>query len=91
MDLSVKWLIAAALHLGAKKVFAIDVLADRLHVAESQGAVPINFEKVDPVERLKELTNGFGPDAVIDAVGIDAVKPHKGPATSNCRCCRKRI
>ncbi len=74
--------IAAALHLGAKKVFAIDVMADRLHVAESQGAVAINFEKVDPVERLKELTNGFGPDAVIDAVGIDAVKPHKGPATS---------
>ena len=74
--------IASALYLGAKKVFAIDVLSDRLHVAESQGAIAINFEEVDPVERLKELTNGFGPDAVIDAVGIDAVRPHRGPASS---------
>lgn len=74
--------IAAALYLGAKDVFAIDVLPDRLKVAKSQGAIPINFEKVDPIEQLRKLTNGYGPDAVIDAVGIDAQRPHRGPATS---------
>lgn len=74
--------IASALYMGAQKVFAIDVLADRLKIAKQQGAVPINFEKHNPVERLKELTNGYGPDCCIDAVGIDAVRPHKGPATS---------
>lgn len=74
--------IAAAFHLGAKEVFAIDVVADRLKVAKQQGAIPINFEKVDPVEQLRKRTNGFGPDGVIDAVGIDAQRPHKGPATS---------
>ncbi len=74
--------IASAIYLGAKKVFAIDVLSDRLHVAQEQGAVAINFEKFDPVEKLKELTDGFGPDCVIDAVGIDAVRPHMGPASS---------
>lgn len=74
--------IAVAKYLGAKEVFAIDVLPDRLKVAKQQGAIPINFEKVDPVEQLRKLTNGYGPDAVIDAVGIDAQRPHKGPATS---------
>lgn len=74
--------IAAAFHLGAKEVFAVDVVADRLKVAKQQGATPINFEKSDPVEQLKKRTNGFGPDSVIDAVGIDAQRPHKGPSTS---------
>ena len=74
--------IAAAIYMGAKEVFAIDVCPDRLKVAEQQGAIAINFEKLDPVESLREMTNGFGPDGVIDAVGIDAVRPHKGPATS---------
>jgi threonine dehydrogenase-like Zn-dependent dehydrogenase len=74
--------IASAIYMGAKEVFAIDICPDRLKVAEQQGAIAINFEKLDPVQSLREMTNGFGPDGVIDAVGIDAVRPHKGPAVS---------
>lgn len=72
--------IASALLMGASKVFAIDALPDRLELARRQGAVAINYEESDPIKTLKELTNGFGPDACIDAVGVDAQRPHAGPA-----------
>ena len=73
--------IASAKLFGASKIFAIDCLQDRLDMAELQGAIPINYEKVDPVKKLKELTGGFGPDSCIDAVGIDAQAAHHGPAS----------
>lgn len=60
---------------GIKKIFAIDRLPYRLNIAEAQGAHPINFDQVDPVKELKRLTNGHGPNKVIDAVGIDAEQP----------------
>ncbi len=75
--------IASAKLLGAKQVFAIDVIPDRLARAAEQGAVIINYDEENPVKRLKELTNGFGPDGVIDAVGVDAQQPHAGPAKGN--------
>lgn len=72
--------IASAFLMGAKQVFAIDCLQDRLDMARKQGAVIINYESEDPVNVLRELTNGYGPDGVIDAVGVDAQHPHEGPA-----------
>lgn len=72
--------IASAKLLGAKEVFAVDSIPDRLEHAARQGAVPINFDQVDPVKELKDRTNGFGPDACIDAVGVDAQRAHDGPA-----------
>ena len=72
--------IASTKLLGAKQVFAIDSKLDRLALAETQGAIPINFDKVDPVQALKAQTFGFGPDSCIDAVGVDAEGPHSGPA-----------
>ncbi|HZS82110.1 MAG TPA: zinc-dependent alcohol dehydrogenase [Stellaceae bacterium] len=72
--------IASAKHLGAGRVFAVDCLADRLAMARAQGAEAIDYEKEDPVETLRELTGGIGVDRVIDAVGIDACRPHGGPA-----------
>ncbi len=64
--------IACAKHLGAGRVFAIDQVESRLEMARAHGAEAIHFGKEDPVEVLRELTDGAGPDRVIDAVGIDA-------------------
>jgi threonine dehydrogenase-like Zn-dependent dehydrogenase len=72
--------IASAKHLGAGRVFAIDCLDDRLAMARAQGAEIIDYEAEDPVEALRELTGGIGVDRAIDAVGIDACRPHRGPA-----------
>lgn len=59
--------------LGAKRVIAIDRVSERLDLAAESGAETINFaEDSDVVERLKEMTNRHGPDAVIDAVGTEA-------------------
>jgi threonine dehydrogenase-like Zn-dependent dehydrogenase len=68
--------IACAQHLGAGRVFAVDQVESRLDQARAHGAEAINFGKEDPVEVLRELTQGSGPDRVIDAVGIDATTAH---------------
>lgn len=67
--------IASAKLLGAARVFAIDRLDDRLRMAQKQGAEIINFDREDPVETLRRLTNGIGVDRAIDAVGVDAECP----------------
>jgi len=74
--------IASCKLLGAGRIFAIDALEDRLQMARSQGAEVINFEKEDPVRTLLELTGGIGVDRAIDAVGVDAVHAHHGPAAA---------
>jgi threonine dehydrogenase-like Zn-dependent dehydrogenase len=71
--------IASAVMLGAERVIAIDKYDYRLQMAlRKAGATDaINFdEDPDVVEQLKELTGGRGPDAVIDAVGLEAVHGH---------------
>ena len=66
--------IASAYMLGAERVIAIDRFPYRLKMArEKAGAITINYEQVDSViEVLKDLTAGRGPDACIDAVGLEA-------------------
>ncbi|HEX2735748.1 MAG TPA: zinc-dependent alcohol dehydrogenase [Polyangiaceae bacterium] len=66
--------IASARLLGAERVIAIDCHAYRLKMAkEKAGATDvINYEKADVHEALMELTAGRGPDACIDAVGMEA-------------------
>ena len=71
--------IASAKTFDAGKIIAIDRVDSRLDMARDQGAEVINFELEDPVEAIKELTSGIGTDRAIDAVGIDAEHPHKGP------------
>jgi threonine dehydrogenase-like Zn-dependent dehydrogenase len=62
-----------ALHRGAGKVFAIDLVPERLALAEKYGAIPIDITKVDDLKAaLNAQTNGRGPDSVIDAVGMEA-------------------
>ena len=72
--------IKSALLMGASQVFAIDSIQDRLDIAREFGAEIINFEIDDPVDAIMKLTGGIGVDRAIDAVGIDAVHPHSGPA-----------
>ena len=71
--------IASAKLLGAERVIAIDRFPYRLRMAaEKAGATDtINYEHESVLERLKELTGGRGPDACIDAVGMEA---HGHPA-----------
>jgi threonine dehydrogenase-like Zn-dependent dehydrogenase len=71
--------IASAVMLGAERVIAIDHVDYRLQMAKNRAGATdvINFdEEPDVVEQLKALTGGRGPDAVIDAVGMEAVHGH---------------
>ena len=64
--------IASAFLLGAERVIAIDRFGERLKKArEHCHAETLNYEEVDIQEALKELTGGRGPDACIDAVGME--------------------
>lgn len=59
--------------LGAKRVIAIDKVPERLKMAEESGAETVNAdEDKDIVQKLKDMTDGKGPDAVVDAVGMEA-------------------
>lgn len=65
--------IKSAWLLGADRVIAIDRFAERLHLASTFGkAEVLDYEHVDVVEALRDLTGGRGPDACIDAVGTEA-------------------
>jgi threonine dehydrogenase-like Zn-dependent dehydrogenase len=71
--------IASAVMLGAEQVIAIDQYDYRLQMAlnKAGATAAINFnEDPDVVEQLKEMTGGRGPDAVIDAVGMEAAHGH---------------
>jgi len=63
--------VRSAFLLGAEKVIAIDNVQERLDLAEKAGAITISSEN-DVQELLKEMTGGRGPDACIDAVGMEA-------------------
>ncbi|HEX3762106.1 MAG TPA: alcohol dehydrogenase catalytic domain-containing protein [Kofleriaceae bacterium] len=77
--------ILSAFQRGATRVIAVDHHPDRLERARRQGAEVINFDEVDPIEALMELTRGIGPNRAIDAVGVDAESPKAGPAALRAR------
>jgi threonine dehydrogenase-like Zn-dependent dehydrogenase len=66
--------IASARLLGAERIIAIDRFDYRLQMAsEKAGATDIiNYEEDDVHDRLMSITAGRGPDACIDAVGLEA-------------------
>lgn len=72
--------VAAAKRQGAGRVLVVDGVESRLELARAQNAEPIDFNHEHPVEVIRELTGGIGADRVIDAVGVDAQRPHSGPA-----------
>jgi threonine dehydrogenase-like Zn-dependent dehydrogenase len=70
---------ASAFLLGAHRVIVIDRFDYRLDIVRQHtGAETLNYEDVDVRDALQELTAGRGPDAVIDAAGLEA--HHSNPA-----------
>jgi S-(hydroxymethyl)mycothiol dehydrogenase len=62
--------IAGARLAGARTIIAVDLDDRKLATARDLGATHvINSKNDDAVETMRELTGGFGPDVVIDAVG----------------------
>jgi glutathione-independent formaldehyde dehydrogenase len=65
----------SALIQGAREVFSVDFHDDRLKLAESIGATPIDIRAGDPVEQILETTGGTGADCGVEAVGWQAHDP----------------
>jgi S-(hydroxymethyl)mycothiol dehydrogenase len=62
--------VAGASLAGARKVIAVDIDARKLEWAKGLGATDtVDSTATDPVTAIRELTDGFGADVVIDAVG----------------------
>lgn len=64
--------IRSAFMLGADRVIAIDRITERLQMAHTGGAETVDYAEGHVLERLREMTGGRGPDACIDAVGMEA-------------------
>jgi threonine dehydrogenase-like Zn-dependent dehydrogenase len=63
-----------ALHRGAGKVIGVDLVPDRLQRARERGIEVFDLTSHDGnlVDAIREVTDGRGPDSVIDAVGMEA-------------------
>jgi threonine dehydrogenase-like Zn-dependent dehydrogenase len=64
--------IQSALIMGAHQVIAIDHYPHRLDLARQLGAKVIDYRQTHVLEALMEMSGGHGPDAVIDAVGMES-------------------
>jgi threonine dehydrogenase-like Zn-dependent dehydrogenase len=64
--------IQSALVMGAHQVIAIDHFPQRLELARRLGAKTVDYRQTRVLEALMEMTGGLGPDAVIDAVGMES-------------------
>jgi threonine dehydrogenase-like Zn-dependent dehydrogenase len=68
-------------HQGAERVIGVDLVPERIAMARAQGIEVLDMNEVDDVaQALIELTGGRGPDAVIDAVGMEAHGSPRGKA-----------
>ena len=62
-----------ARQLGAGRVFGLDLVPERLEMARRHDIEPVDVSDVDDVPALlRDMTDGRGPDSVIDAVGMEA-------------------
>jgi glutathione-independent formaldehyde dehydrogenase len=71
----------SAILKGAGKVMVVDRLKDRLDLAASIGAIPIDDSQESPVEQVLELTEAAGADKGCECVGYQAHDPegHEHP------------
>jgi len=59
--------------MGARKAIMIDLVEERLDFAEKLGAdETINGKTKDVVEKVRQLTGGYGADVAIEAIGLPA-------------------
>ena len=58
---------------GAERIVAVDLSADRLELARGQGATDVIAGGPDTVQRILDLTDGFGADYTFEATGLVAV------------------
>ena len=68
--------IRSAQLLGAARVIAMDAVPERLQMAAEAGAETLHSLKDDVFKQLQDMTGGLGPDACIDAVGMEAHGAH---------------
>jgi threonine dehydrogenase-like Zn-dependent dehydrogenase len=62
-----------ARHRGAELVIGIDLVPERLAMAERHGITTLNADKIDDIpQAVRDMTDGRGTDSVIDAVGMEA-------------------
>ena len=65
---------------GAAEIYSVDHVKERLDKASQIGAIPIDFDKGDAVQQIKERRSGQGVDKAIDAVGYQAAAPGSSAA-----------
>ncbi len=64
--------IKSAFLLGAERVIAIDTIPERQALARACGAETLDYSDEDLQQQILDMTNGLGPDAVIEAVGMES-------------------
>ena len=62
--------IQLAKALGAREVFAVDIQPNKLDLARSLGAVPIDPRADDPVKLIRDHTGGRGVDVALELIGL---------------------
>jgi D-arabinose 1-dehydrogenase-like Zn-dependent alcohol dehydrogenase len=62
--------IQLARAFGALDVYAVDINADKLALAEKFGAAPVNATTCDPVAEIRQLTGGRGVDVALELIGL---------------------
>ncbi|GAA1172597.1 zinc-dependent alcohol dehydrogenase [Ornithinimicrobium humiphilum] len=81
--------VRSAFQQGVQRVIAVDLVPERLELARQHGAEVVDLSQVDDVaETLREMTDGRGPDSVIDAVGMEA---HGSPVLGAAVSAAKRL
>ena len=74
--------VHSAVIKGASRVFAVDMHDDRLKLAESLGAIPVDMRRCDPVEEILSQTDGLGTDRGCECVGYQCCDRHGREANS---------
>ncbi len=62
--------IQLAYAFGALDVYAVDINADKLKLAEKYGAIPVNASVSNPVTEIRSLTQGKGVDVALEVIGL---------------------
>lgn len=55
---------------GARQVFAVDINRNKLSLAKSLGATPVDASHVDPVEEIRRQTGWQGVDVALELIGL---------------------